>query len=654
MGIKYRTDLAPRFTQAGVQTSIPNQMARGVGDAGVNFGALIDMLRNGSSVLSIGGVPPDAPSAEAGAQALSERFLGPDVAPQGTLQSLARAGTRGVVGAIPTLPLGGAGVLGSPARIGLEMLSGAGGEIAASAAEGAGGGTLAQLAAGLGGSFSVTGVGKALGIAGGAVAGAVSQTVKDKRTRRMVAEVLGQHIPDRADALRRIQAELDAPLFGRASLTQVLPDPGLQKVERELLKAGGVGNDLRTELFRLRQSNTRAAQALAEQSWAGTAPDRALADYSAKLERWSRKAERAYANKQNLSGIPTQKVKAGAAELLLEAGPVKADYLPNKELSIIGALGETTDLHTLKQLRSRLGNEIRMLARKADANPETERFLNQLVDSVQGTIDEVAEAGGAEAFEAINKLRNADRIWRVGQERFGQKSTQMLNRILGGEFENMAAKFSNFLRSSNPARDLDVAKLTLSGNEEAWGGVQRLMADEVFGEGFETLRGRAGALDEGIDTLLSPSGAAAAFGKLRKNSRAFDVVFGEGAADNATEFLRRANQLGRGISGTPGEMRAAGSSLRDMAEGTVNFVGDVASGNWVAAGMKAYYAATRRSPKSMAEVNKLLAAALVDPSVARPFLESLPAEAVPRWREIANAQIARPAIRVGLGMAGND
>lgn len=627
----------PKHTTPQGRTSMLGQMARGIGyDAPAGIGGLIDLLRKGSSLVSTGGLPADMPSAADAAKGMSEAAFGPDIAPETAGQRRARALTRGAALALPTLPLGGGAM--SLGRVGLETLSGAAGELASTETEAAGGGTLAQLAAGIG-AGSLPGI--AAAIAKGpltAMSTAAGGRIKDRTTRRLVAEVLGGEVKDRSRAIALIDQELDRPLFGTATTTQTIGDiaPGLAKIEKRVSRDTVAGASLRTEMQALRESNARAAQAMAEQRFAGTHPGAALADFSRKAAKIASKVRRAYANFQDLAGVPTSKLKATAARIRLEAGEELAEHLPKRTLKVVEQYGDTVNLQNVKRLRTAIGERLRQIDRNPLGDLQEKRFLNMLADGVEETFSEVAEAGGARAINALNRARN---MRRLQAERFDP--TDPLNKILGGEYDNMSVAFRKFLDSKTPVRDLQTLKLTLGDNPEAWGGVQRLMSDEVFGEGFERLTNDA--------SLLSKGGAKAILGKLKRNRSAFDVAFGEGAADNAQTFLERARKLSEGVVGTQAEAAVTGSNISADAPEIVSVVADVAQGNLASAATKAWYAVRGQLPGTREEIDTLLAAALVDPSVARGFLETLPPTAIPRWKRSVEAAITRPT-RVGVGM----
>ena len=660
MGVKPRPDLKGQF---GERPGLGRFAAQGAFQGVEGLASLIDLVRargNTEVVDTPAGAtierqPLESLLADRVRQA-QQSMVGSTVKPEGFLERATQSATRGVTESIPTLPLaaipglGGAMALGPRAvagsfarNAGIDLLSGFSGEVARGEAENAGFGTGGQIGASMLGALGTTGT-----------LSRIAQTTKPVRgrtARSLARQALGRNVNNRRQAIELLDEELNKKLFGAASTDQVLQDrfPGVAGVMRRAARDSASADDLRLKAAELRQLSSLDAVDKLGKKFPGGRPVDTSETYINQLARVQNKVTRAYKKTGNLAGVPTRKLKAGAAFIAQDAGDELDHLLPKRALKIIEGYGETTNLRSLQRLRRSLGASVRKAKRKGDR--ERLFFLNKLVDSVEQTFDEVAEEFGS---VEINALRRARIIRAIEAERFDPSDP--LNKVFGGELkrgevvlpEDMGREFNRFLgNSKTPAQDLRRLRLTLGRNPRAWGGVQRLMRDRVFGEDFELLFNVEG-------NNLTMSGANRALKNLRKNAESFDVVYGPDAAKNAENFIRRARQLSRGVVGTTGEFATTGTGFKQGPPVSLEQIGigaDLARGDFKGAAFSAFRLAMGRTPKTIEEADVLLSQAMVDPALAKAFLEELPAEAVDAWQRRARNFLAVP-VRSTAGAVG--
>jgi hypothetical protein len=186
------------------------------------------------------------------------------VEPQGTAAPVREAVARGLVGALPTAGMGAGAVV--PRVLG-NLASGASGSVASRIAQDAGYGRLGQMAAGMaGGSLPgiATGVARGIGGAAGNLGRRATGAPNVGAARQIADEVLGSPVADRAEAARRLAAEVDpdpaavAARFGtQATTAQALEEiaPGMGTLEKSYSRAGGATSALR---FEQRRQNMEA------------------------------------------------------------------------------------------------------------------------------------------------------------------------------------------------------------------------------------------------------------------------------------------------------------------------------------------------------------------------------------------------------------
>lgn len=681
---------AGQFLAQGALIEGPSNLA-GVADA------LRDAFSNKAVDRPDGGfdiesVPRTGPSfsqrARSAGSGFVERNIGPVTEPESFGERALQAGAAGVVETLPTLPLlavPGIGQATAAARAG-KGLSAAGralggavpkaaqraafeataasfGEIARSEAQNAGYGPTGQFILSL--AAATVPIAAARGVAV-RIAPQVSRGVRQRQAKRLAAEVLGEEIEDRKEAIVLLAQEADKPLFGNASTSQVLNQrfPGVEGIARRVSRSGTAASDLRREVARSRFENAQAAREFAETSVAtGGRPGAAVTRFGEALDSIQTKVQRAYIKTGHLE-IPMRKIKAASAATRLDALDITDDLLPSKMMDLLDNAGETMDVQRLNKIRGRLLSMSRKLS-KEGAEPQQVRYVDGLVASIDETLDEVAEIGGGEAILA---LRRANQIRRIEAERFGltrqikvagRRKTipNTLNRMLGGESEDLDKAFRKFLNSDpRTGEALQQAKLTLGDNPEAWKGVGELMNRQVFGPDFDLIFDiNNPAPFRGKEVAGLRRGQLQAFKNLRRFEKEYDVVFGPGAAANARQFLRRTQKLGSGVIGRADEFLLTGSSVGDAGERMKNasVLSSMMRQDRVGAGVAAWKLLTGRLPSSLTQADELLAKALADPATAKVFLEGLDANALLRWQRQADAALGNPLRALG-GTQGQD
>lgn len=636
--------LKPRPDLSGERPGLGRFAAQGAVRGAENLASLVDFMRS-----RFANEPADVPGFQRSVPLealLSERVrgfgesrLGPRVEPEGFVERAVESGTAGAVETLPTLPAAffpGGGLLAAgpraaagtiARRAGADLASGVAGETARSVAEREGLGGVGQGVASMAGSLGTTGIATRVGQA-------VLSPVRNRTARSLARQALGREVRDRRRAIRLLQQEIDAPLFGRATTDQVLQgtDPGVVGIMKRTARSGLAGSDLRRRAAEIREFNTLAAAEEGRRAFPVGSPSNTTRAYQDLLRRTKDKVSRAYRGIGDLDGIPTTKIKAAAAFVATDAGDELSNLLPKRALRIIEGYGDTVSLRSLQRLRRSVAASVRKAQRRGDS--ERIFYLNKLADSLESTFDEVAELGGA---REINALRRARLIRSIEAERFDPRDP--LNQVFDPQIEDMGRAFDKFLRTDKaPTESLRRLRLTMGDDPEAWGGVQRLMRDRVFGEDFDLL------LNVDADQLTR-SGANRALKNLRKLSSEFDAVYGSGASRHAEDFIRRSRQLSKGVVGKVDEFAVTGSNVSSQPASLqqVGVVADIARGDWTGAARRAFQMVSGRLPKTIEEADVLLAQAMVDPHLARGFLEELPAEAVDLWQRRARNFLSTPA-----------
>jgi hypothetical protein len=368
--------------------------------------------------------------------------------------------------------------------------------------------------------------------------------------------------------------------------------------------------------------------------------DEAVSGFVERAENLRNKVADAYADVGELTGIPTSRIKQAALDVAEDAGIEKKDLLPKRVLNIINKkYGDTVSLKAVNRLRSRIGADMALARRKG--NREKVRFLAMLMDPIDKTLDDIAVATGTADVLA---LRRATQLRRAEGVLFDPKNRAAKAFL---EMEDSRKAFNVVLNSNRPTEAIGKLRLVFTDTPEAWGGVQRLMRDEILGEGLEALATRGGA--------------KTARKVLARRRKAFEAVYGDGSAKHADQFLGRVEMMHRGVVGSPGQAAQQGSSnLKDMQSPqfleSISVVGNMVRGNPLSAAWNAIRIATGRTPKSLTDLHAFIGRALIDPAFAKSLLESVPPREFPRWAANVQRWVARP-VRSAVGtplVAGAD
>lgn len=638
MGIKERPDLSVQIPEEQQRQSGPlSQFGAGIP---IGTAQMVDtftnlMLMGARQIPGIGNAAGAVSDPRLNLSPVVRERIERSVAPpQTTGQRMARAAGVGVGETLPTLPLA---MLGAPSRAamaargGLDLASGVSAEVARERTEAMGFGPKAQFAASLGAGMG-PGMFRVLGRR--AVQGALPPA-RASAGRRLAAETLGREVQDRGEAVRMLADEIRTKPFNtRASTAQVLEEvaPGIRTLEKSVARSGAAGRDFAREAFNLRRANKLAAQEAFESGFRAGQPGAATEAWIRASDVMDAKVRAAWKGLRNLEGIPTSRVKESARFIRSEAGEELSRSMPKQQLRIIDKYGDTVDLASLRRLRSAVSQRIRGAVRDPERAQEV-FFLEQIKNSIDDTFDDVARIGGNEDIAA---LRKAIALRAEKGMKFPPKSKA--NKAMR-EFDDLGRGFRSILSSRRPVQEVRLLKNAFGDDPEAWAGIQRLMREEVFGEGLE-----------GLNTAGRVRSAAR---RLSRHSDAFDEVYGPGASKNARRFLDRLAQIQSGVVGTSAEAAVTGSNVERLQAFMQNsgVVADMARGRPAEAALRVIGLVKGNSPKTLAEAERLLAQALVDPQVAKGFLETLPDQAVPIWAERVNRFLSRPTRALaGTGM----
>lgn len=543
------------------------------------------------------------------AQELSRRALGP-IVPREQLtgaEKLVESGVAGVVSAAPTAIMPG-GTIGAIVKRAIgEIGRGVTGQIGSDLAEDLGAGPIVQFLAGIGGALAPSAVGRGATHARRAVASA------GRKTQEVFHSAVGKN----ADEARRL-LDAEAAKVGTAPTAAALEDvaPRIQSLERAVLKSTGEGgNDLSNAIVRLRKANEVAIdERLASRFPTGPTGPAQDAFFRAR-EQLVRRVDDAYLAAGDLAGMPTAGVKAQAKAIVAEAVNSGLDnQLPRSALRKIAEFGDATNLNRLRGLRTELG-EAATKAQRAGNNTRA-RYLLQLKESIDETLETVARESGAPEIGALRRAISTarDKFQLVGAAEKGSKAFGSTRLFL--EDENMRRGFQKYiLNSKRPTQEIGRLKLLIGDDPEAWQGLQGLMRDTVFDEDLARL------------------GKDAAKTLLKKHRSAFDALYGDGATKAALEFNDRVRQLRSGVTGTRFEAIPAGSSIPGLREiaGNAIVVANITRGDYFGALGNTIALVTRGHVAGADEMNRLLAAALADPRVARGFLEPLGPQQFATW-----------------------
>lgn len=611
--------------QAGFGRSVAQGAFKGAG----NLEQLVNM--GGNALMAATG-HPFRNSGQPFTDRAQARTIGPSQ-PTSGINRVAESATAGIVETLPTLPLGaGAATLPRVAgRAGLEMLSGAAGETAAVAADDAGSGGFGQFGASLAAGMLPGGI---VGVGRRAARRLPSQARKsaEREAGIWLRETIG--FKQREAAISMLAAEAAGVDGIQLPPIQLLSDiADVERIGKTLTSMPGeAGADVYRKMVELRKANEVAAARIANELLPGGVADEAVAGFVKKAEQIRDEVSKAYAGVGNLTGIPTARIKLAAKNIAEEAGKEKADLLPKRVLSIIDkAYGDSVDLASLRRLRSRIGNDAARAGRKGSR--EKVRYLAQLTDAIDRTLDEIAIATGTSDVRALQRATSVRRAEGVLFDKRNRAAKAML------EMEDSHKAFDVVLRSNNPTEAIGKLRLIFHDTPEAWGGVQRLMRDKIIGENLEN--------------LATSGGAKKARKLLHQNKKAFEAVYGPGSSRSADLFLARVEMMHRGVVGSPGQAAQQGSgNLKDITgpqfREQLSILGNVARNNWLEASFRLLARVNGTTPKSLTDLHTFMGQALVDPAFAKGLLESIPEREFPRWAAKVQRWGARP-VRSAVG-----
>ena len=664
MALKRRTDLetdTTTGTSGGGRPTTDPGMLRSFGQnlnlgaaEGVDFlGQVAGGIGSLASTGSLGSVSPPAPLAPG----IREQTADPNALSTGS--RLAATAGRGLGNAAPTLPLAALGG-GIPAlagrgavarglgKVGLEGLSSVTGAFGAEAGEKMGGmpgAILGGIAGGMAGAGGVGALARMSPTARG--------TLRNARARRIVADLWRDAVDDPEEALERLRGARDGDLWGHATTSQILePDvPRGGPVQNLEAKFAGKNAKLGARRTAIDRENVKVAQGLADSQFLGVPPEATIQRYTKQLEDLDGLVETAYAgvkrHSQDITGIPPTKIKAALALELESAGRELKDIRIDEPLMrIIEGYGDSMTFGELSRLRSRISRDMRVINKiidpeRAAEQAERYRFLTEIGSAVEDTFTEVAEQGGQEAIAALQSARRL---------RFleGTIVRDPINKVFGQDMEvsRLMPNFMSFLRTARkPAESMHRLRMALGDDQEAWQGVRQMMADVVFTD----KPGRGTSLDlltTGIENegRLSAGGAKKVIERLRQHETVFDVVYGDGAARNAMDFMRRVRMLGKAPPFTTG-------NLNDTADETMNAVLSVrrslSSGRLMEAGLGMVRAITKETPQTLTDMNKMMIDTIIDPEMARPIFEDLTRGELHDWARRFSRRSSLGGVRGG-------
>jgi hypothetical protein len=664
---QFNDAMAKARSKSAPQTGLLGQAGRGLGDVATGYASLADTLGKASQFAPGKGLIPGMSilselESRGGTRGLARRgvgaIAGPDVSPQTPAQGYARAGGR-ALGALPmSMATGGGGM-------GLNLASNVLGEGAGEYTRQAGGGRLLQLLASMGAGI-LPGAAKAAlttGPIGNRLAEPLSQETREIAAENVADATLrapiGSRMPQAMDALA---AESDdataASRYGtRLSTPQALARiaPGMEGVEADVQRrVGTLGAEMlddRVENLGKLQAHyqrelARGGNAAATKTALDSARNGIARDVDAAFNQTDLGTELTVSTKPLLAGPATIR-----AEVAREGG-WNAQYMPEKLMSEIEEMGDSTSLAALRGLEKRISNEL-FAARDV---PTTSRYLSILADEVDSTFDRVAKAGGADA-EAVNNLRKAVALRRRAGELFnasvkvpGQKE-RVPNVVVKAfdRFEDPADAVRDIIKSPRPIENLERLRASVGDQPGAWEGVQSVVHRKVFGDDFDEIF-------EGADTVAGAKAIDSVIARVKKEHDVYNYVMGDTrAAKNSIDFLERLRQAKTvGVAGTKEATRRTMSAVAE----------DTAKKKWAnAAEVAAHLSGGLRNVAfsvlrlgghtkvTMAEADRLIAKAIRDPKFGRWFLELRPRRELPRFRDQISSFLAPSAVRGGAAMS---
>lgn len=345
--------------------------------------------------------------------------------------------------------------------------------------------------------------------------------------------------------------------------------------------------------------------------------------------------------------VPTRGLKQAAEEIRAGVGQAGAKNLPD-ELATVLEYGDNVPFSELQSLRSEL-----LAVERAGRNPmATAKAARQgahasrLRQSVEALIDDVAEnnqvtgqplkpgtAATIQRQEGVEALREAHRGTRENREIFDPRSP--LVREMSDPKE--AAGIARALLRGGP-QDARRALSIFRSNDAAQDSVRRLVMDELIGP-----------------DILTEGAAKSAMKRLREKRQTAIALFGPEHVQNVERLLRKARTVRSGRAGTRGGSLGTGSNtLASDAiaklESAMESVGQRGQRGMIGGAVEIVKKPAMTRLKEAfthdREFSQVMAAAMVDPELARDLLRIPGPAAIPKWAERMNGHLVRNGIRL--------
>lgn len=348
--------------------------------------------------------------------------------------------------------------------------------------------------------------------------------------------------------------------------------------------------------------------------------------------------------------VPTRGLKRAAEEIRAGVGVAGAKNLPD-ELATVLEYGDNVPFSELQSLRSELlaverAGRSPMASAKATRQSAHAARLRQHVDDL---IDDVAEnsqitgqplkpgtASTVQRQEGVAALRDAQRITRENRELFDPRSPVVR------AFENPkeAKDIANGLIRGGP-RDARRAMTMFRQNQAAQDSVRRIVMDELIGP-----------------DILTEGAAKSAMKRLREKRETAVALFGAEHVQNVERLLRKARTVRSGRAGTragglgtgSGTLSASQQMVKESAQELIGQRGMTLAD--MAAWIPKKVASTYRDLAD-ADFQRVMAAAVIDPELARDLLRIPGPAALPKWATRMRGHLARNGIRVVARDGGN-
>ena len=460
-----------------------------------------------------------------------------------------------------------------------------------------------------------------------------------KSSRQLAAMALRQEIPNEVlpVARQRLLAETKPDIYGTtASPAQALEGvaPGIRELE-EGARTGPFRSDLTRELAAQRRRNLGDATIAGEMEksyyrlFDTGEPGELTSGYATALEDIRRSVSEAAGKAGNVVTIPTGRLKVWAKEAIEEAGEEGSKHLPKSQIRLVSKYDDVTDLDRLRRLRSSVTDDMRVMG----VTPRKRRYLMQLRDEIDTTLEEVARASGDIPGANIQAFRRMVSERAKQGRLFGENTVQYKALV---DMEDPIKGVKKILNSPRPVETLEKVMEAVSDNEAALDGLRTALSRAVFGEGFQGIS---------VKTALN---------RLRRKSvqNAMDAVFGDGTATRAEYFFNRLRQLESGRVGTTRATYGTGSGViplqGPLGEAASRLERGSVTGELLASAARKTASILGREATRM-EAEQLIVQALTDPRFMLELLDEAPPMVVPVWAEKFSGQTTSRAARSALG-----